>query len=178
MSPEDYKVARENFPDTTLVDYSNYRLTYDAVVNGECEAAILPFEKSYAGEIGQIMNMLFEGDLVIKRVISNDNGTDVTRYAILGLEENTADQVSDDSHFMLMFTVTDEAGCLAAAIDAISSFGFNMCTLRSRHMKDLPWNYYFLVEAIGNYTTETGQRMLATLGEACQTVKKLGCFNV
>ena len=39
-----------------------------AVVSGECDCAVLPIENSYAGEVGQVTDMLFSGTLYINGV--------------------------------------------------------------------------------------------------------------
>ena len=59
-----------------------------------------------------------------------------------------------------MFTVRNEAGSLAGALNIIGAHGFNMRSLRSRPMKDLQWNYYFYIEAEGNVNTVNGKEMM------------------
>ena len=82
-----------------------------------------------------------------------------------------------NSRFILVFTVSNEAGALARAIDIIGKFGFNMRNLRSRPMKDLMWKYYFYVEAEGNIDTDQGRAMLAALGEFCDKLKVSGSYT-
>ena len=74
------------------------------------------------------------------------------------------------------FTVKNEAGALAKAVDIIGRFGFNMRTLRSRPMKELLWQYYFYVEAEGNIQTENGATMMEALGEYCDKLKFVGTY--
>lgn len=50
------------------VAYGNFRDAYDSVVSGECDCAVLPIENSYAGEVGQVTDMLFSGTLYINGV--------------------------------------------------------------------------------------------------------------
>ena len=177
MDPKDYTVAGNEFPGRTRVDYPNYAKTYQAVVDGECDVCVIPFEKSNAGEIGQVLDMMFSGDLFINKVVTVDNGSSTVRYAIMSRVENGTVPEGGDNRFMMMFTVRDEPGSLAKAINTISSYGHNMSIMRSRHMKDLPWNYYFYVEAEGDITTEEGHKMIEEMKGVCQTVKNLGCYE-
>lgn len=178
MDPRDYSVAGEAFPGAIRVDYPNYPKTYQAVVDGECDVCVIPFEKSSTGEIGQVLDIMFEGDLFINKIITVNNGDYTVRYAIMSRVENETVRDGGDNRFMMMFTVNDEPGALAKAINAISAYGHNMSIMRSRHMKDLPWNYYFYVEAEGDITTDTGKQLLADMKKATQTVKTLGCYEV
>ena len=79
-------------------------------------------------------------------------------------------------HFVLVFTVKNEAGALARAIDIIGRCGFNMRTLRSRPMKELLWQYYFYVEIDGSTENETGREMIAELNKVCDKLKVAGKF--
>ena len=78
---------------------------------------------------------------------------------------------------MLMFTVKNEAGALAQALNVLSSYGFNMRALRSRPMKDLAWEYYFYIEAEGDETGQNGSDMLRHLALHCDMLKVVGHFG-
>lgn len=176
MSPEDYKTAKSFFPESTLIDFHNYKATYNAVVEGDCDVAIVPIEKSFAGEVSQVIELLFSGELFINKTVTVDSGKDTIRYAVLSRVETKPAEAAN-TRFMMMFTVRDETGCLAKAINTISSYGYNMSIMRSRHMKDLPWHYYFYAEAVGDDTTSNGVQMLAAMKDACQSLKVLGRYN-
>ena len=79
-------------------------------------------------------------------------------------------------HSVLTFTVRNEAGALAKAIEVIGRHGFNMRTLRSRPMRQLLWQYYFYVEAEGNIDSPEGERMLGELNAYCDRLKVLGTY--
>ena len=79
-------------------------------------------------------------------------------------------------HSILLFTVRNEAGALARAIDVIGNHGFNMRTLRSRPMKELLWQYYFYVEPEGNIQSERGHSMIEELSEYCDKLKFAGTY--
>ena len=79
-------------------------------------------------------------------------------------------------HTIILFTVRNEAGALAKAIEIIGKHGFNMRTLRSRPMKELLWQYYFYVEAEGNVHTYNGATMMAELDKYCDRLKSVGTY--
>lgn len=107
----------------------------------------------------------------------NEDRSNTTRFAVFSRVEGHATTDKDGSAFILMFTVKDEAGGLAKAINIISAYDFNMRVLRSHPMKDLPWHYYFYVEAEGDDASDSGQRMIAALKGACPMVKVVGRYS-
>lgn len=56
------------FPGHSRVAYRDFQAAYDAVVAGECDAAVLPIENSYAGEVGQTIDLIFSGGLFINGI--------------------------------------------------------------------------------------------------------------
>ncbi len=53
------------FPDGVAVSYDSFGSAYAAVADGECDCAVLPIENSYAGEVGQVTDIMFNGSLHI-----------------------------------------------------------------------------------------------------------------
>lgn len=105
----------------------------------------------------------------------NASRSNTTRFAVFTRAENTQTKGTCSA---LMFTVRNEAGALARAVDVIGHYGFNMRTLRSRPMKELLWQYYFYVEAEGDLHTQDGQNMLRALSVFCDRLKPVGCYTV
>lgn len=245
------------FPEAELVPYPDFKSAYDAVAEGECDSVVLPMENSFAGEVGNVMDIVFKGSLYIngiynlavsqnllgvkgadkkniKTVVSHiqalnqcmgyikENGFETveagnTAYAAkLISEENdktkaaiasaeTADIYgleilerninksnvnttkfavlskvklkSGNQNSVLMFTVSNNAGSLAKAINVIGKYGYNMTTLRSRPLKEHSWKYYFYVEIDGNTETELGKVMINELKECCDLLKVAGTFS-
>ena len=60
-----HAAAKRIFPDAEAVFYKSFAEAYKAVQKGECESAVIPVENSYAGEVGQVMDIMFEGDLYV-----------------------------------------------------------------------------------------------------------------
>ncbi len=56
------------FPQGNRVSYSDFKAAYNSVVNGESDIAVLPIENSYAGEVGQTLDLIFSGTLYINGI--------------------------------------------------------------------------------------------------------------
>jgi len=248
------------FHDAEKVAYGDFKTAYDSVVKGDCDAAVLPLENSYAGEVGQVTDLMFSGPLYVNHVLPlsithdllavegatlesiqtvvshpqalsqcdeflrshgyasrsyantalaakyvaelndptvaaiasaesaerfglkllaegiNQSQVNTTRFAVLSRSENRNVGKQHGAHFILVFTVRNEAGSLAQALNIIGSYGFNMRTLRSRPMGELLWQYYFYVEAEGNIHSMEGEKMLKRLAVYCDKIKCVGSF--
>ena len=106
----------------------------------------------------------------------NESRSNSTRFAIFSRTVNKRVENRGGVHSILLFTVRNEAGALAKAVDVIGRYGFNMRTLRSRPMKDLLWQYYFYVEIEGNIQSEMGASLLEGLGEFCDKLRFAGTY--
>lgn len=106
----------------------------------------------------------------------NEVSVNTTRFAVLSRSENMSIAQKHGVHCALMFTVKNEAGSLARALNIIGAHGFNMEAVRSRPMKELLWQYYFYVEIEGNIATAAGKDMLEALNMCCDQLKSLGSF--
>lgn len=251
--------AKRIFPDGIMEAFNSFEEAYRAVENGKCDLAVLPIENSYAGEVGQVADLMFEGSLFVNAVYDlkivhhllgtqdsnlsnittvvshpqaisqcteyiksknfvsvsaantamaaqkvaekndktvaaiasretarlyglkvldhhiNTSNTNTTRFAVFSRAENKSINTGD-SNFILLFTVNNEAGALAKAINIIGRYGFNMKALRSRPIKEESWQYYFYVESEGDISTEEGKKMLSELSEYCEVVKVSGRY--
>lgn len=251
--------TRKLFPSAIAVPCPDFASAYKAVENGECDAAVLPVENSYNGEVGQVTDLMFSGSLYvncmtdlevshdllicpdakkedIRTVVSHpqalaqcaefirDNGfktieyentalaakyvselndpsvaaiaseeaaeifslkvlerninssrANTTRFAVLSRSDNPLMNESD-VYSVLLFTVRNEAGALAKALDIIGLHGFNMRTLRSRPMKELLWQYYFYLELEGDVHSEAGQDMIRMMHRFCDKLKVAGTY--
>ena len=56
------------FPESERVSYRDFKSAYNAVVNGEADVVVLPIENSYAGEVGQTIDLIFSGGLFINGI--------------------------------------------------------------------------------------------------------------
>ena len=254
-----YLAAQKLFPDGEWIAYPDFASAYRAVVEGDCDNAVLPVENSFAGEVGVVCDLLFSGPLYINRTLDltvtqnllaprgatiegirevvshpqalsqcatylrdhgfaerefantalaakyvaeqndpalaaigteeaarefglsvlatgiNESDRNSTRFAALSRVENKTTRQEDDRFFMV-FTVKNQAGALAEAINIIGRYGFNMRGLHSRPMKTLVWQYYFYLECEGNVRSERGERMLADLSAVCDKLRIVGTY--
>lgn len=69
-----YIAAKRMFPDASLIAFSNFEEAYTACENGETDGVVLPIENSYAGEVMNVMDLLFSGDLYINQVVDLNIG--------------------------------------------------------------------------------------------------------
>lgn len=60
--------ANHIFPDGSGVPFNSFEAAYDSVVDGTCNSAVLPIENSNAGEVGQVIDLMFLGDLYVNGV--------------------------------------------------------------------------------------------------------------
>lgn len=63
-----YIAAGRIFPDGILKSYESFEDAYNSVVSGECDSAVLPIENSYAGEVAQVTDLMFEGSLFVSGI--------------------------------------------------------------------------------------------------------------
>ena len=56
------------FPESNRISFRDFKSAYDSVVNGETDVAVLPIENSYAGEVGQTIDLIFSGNLFINGI--------------------------------------------------------------------------------------------------------------
>ncbi len=252
-----YIAACKIFPDGSKNSYKDFKGAYEAVERGDCDCAVLPIENSNAGEVGQVIDLIFSGSLYvndvyslaihhnlvalpgtkiedIKQVIShqqaldqcqpfirandfqtkaiantaraaqlvaqsgdhtiaaiasretaelygleilkeniNESDVNTTRFAVFSRVMNQ----SQNDHSIIVFTVPDESGALAHAINIIGNHGFSMRCIKSRANKELMWNYYFYVEISGNLQCKRGKYMLDELSDCCDRLKFIGTFK-
>lgn len=60
--------AKKLFPQDELLSFGDFRSAYEAVEKGSCDYAVLPIENSYAGEVGQVTDLMFQGNLFVNGV--------------------------------------------------------------------------------------------------------------
>ena len=117
------------FPDGNRVSYSDFKAAYDAVVNGECDVAVLPIENSYAGEVGQTMDLIFSGSLFVNGIYELE-----IHQNLLGLPDATVADIKKvtshpqalsqcHDHIKLRGFATEEANNTALAAKTVAESG-------------------------------------------------------
>lgn len=115
--------------------------------------------------------------LVVAEHSINESSVNTTRFAVISPVRQKITSKGADMRFIIAFTVRNEAGSLARAIEIIGKHGFNMQSLRSRPMKKLLWQYYFYIESEGNIDSTNGEEMIAELKEYCDQLKIIGSYS-
>ena len=249
--------AKNIFPDAKATAYSCFEDVFKAVQNDEVAYGVIPFENSYTGEVGEVLDLLLSYNLNIidcfdlkisqnllgvkganiedveevyshqqalsqcydyctnhnwqtvpysntalaaeyvakccdktKAAIAsletaeifdlsvlarniNTSAHNTTRFMVISKEENF-----NGNRFSMLFTVGHEAGQLAKVMSIFGDFGYNLESIKSRPMKDLPWQYYFYAEIIGNLKDEQTANLLSKLKETCNFLKILGSYSL
>lgn len=98
------------FPDGNRVAYGDFKAAYNAVVSGECDAAVLPIENSYAGEVGQTIDLIFAGSLYVNGIYELE-----IHQNLLGLPTATVEDIKK---------VTSHPQALSQCHDYIKLRGF------------------------------------------------------
>jgi len=105
----------------------------------------------------------------------NESNSNTTRFAVFSRSAKSPSL--QDEHFIMLFTVRNEAGALGKAISIIGDNGFNLKALKSRPTKELVWNYYFYAEGEGNINSQAGKKMLDLLKTQCSEIRVIGYFE-
>ena len=98
------------FPDAARISQKDFKSAYDAVLCGDCDAAVLPIENSYAGEVGQTIDLIFSGDLYINGIYELE-----VHQNLLGLPGATVESIK---------TVTSHPQALSQCHDYITMRGY------------------------------------------------------
>ena len=99
------------FPAGNRVSYRDFKAAYDSVVNGESDVVVLPIENSYAGEVGQTIDLIFSGSLYINGIYELE-----IRQNLLGLPGASVEDIKK---------VTSHPQALAQCHDYIALRGFD-----------------------------------------------------
>ncbi len=107
----------------------------------------------------------------------NATHENTTRFAVFSKARNSASDAGADDHFILIFTVRNEAGALAKILNIIGAHGFNMSSLHSRPMTGQVWKHYFFAELEGDVHSPDGQDLLRQLSTVCDKLKMTGSYR-
>ena len=99
------------FPGSNRISCLDFKSAYDAVVSGACDVAVLPVENSYAGEVGQTIDLLFSGGLYINGIYELE-----IHQNLLGITGTTVEDIQK---------VTSHPQALAQCHEYIKARGFS-----------------------------------------------------
>jgi chorismate mutase/prephenate dehydratase len=66
--------AKNVFPDGVPLPYGSFREAYEAVESGKCDCAVLPIENSFAGDVAQVIDLMFFGSLLVTGIYDLEIG--------------------------------------------------------------------------------------------------------
>lgn len=116
---------------------------------------------------------LYNLDVLEKSINSNDQNT--TRFLVFSKNE-PEHAVTENVISIVMFTVKNIPGSLASAVQAFADAGYNMRSLKSHPVKNVPWQYYFYVEVEGSLKNDRGTSLLEKLSQTCIYVASPGYY--
>ncbi len=95
--------AKQMFPSAKLISYPDFKSAYKSAESGECDCAVLPFENSFAGEVGPVMDLSFNGNLFINQVLNvavvqnllGIKGTDISKIKKVVSHPQALEQCAD-----------------------------------------------------------------------------------
>ena len=244
------------FKDRKSRSYPTFQEVFAAVSGGDAACGVIPFENSYTGEVGEVLDLLLQTDVhitgvydlrirqnllglpgarleEIKRVYSHPqaigqsqeflrrHNLEAVPYPNTALAAKHVSQCGDPAcgaiasaetaelyglqllaanintsaenttrfivierllkpesgnRFNLLFTVSHDPGQLANIMRIIGEMGFNLESIKSRPLHNVPWQYYFYVEIIGSLRDEKSVRLLDELKQHCRSLKVLGTY--
>lgn len=65
-----YVAAKSLFPSANLIACDNFASAYKSVEDGTNDMVVLPIENSYAGEVGNVLDLFYKGNLHINKVMN------------------------------------------------------------------------------------------------------------
>ena len=114
------------FPESNRMSYTDFKAAYRSVVEGECDVVVLPIENSYAGEVGQTIDLIFSGGLFINGIyelVIHQNLLGVPGATVEDIEKVTShSQALAQCHDYIKMRnfQTDEANNTATAAKAVA----------------------------------------------------------
>lgn len=251
-----YIASTHIFPNEKKQRFATFEDVVKAVSQSEITYGVIPFENSYTGEVGEVLDILMQyqnvyisgiydlkitqnllgikGALLsdIQQVYSKDQAiyqskkflegrgyelipypntalaaefvakeNDIHKAAIAAKENaelygldilaeniNTSNQnttrfiiirqelIPHGNVFSIIFTTPHKTGALLEAMQVISKSGFNMQSIKSRSMRDKPWEYYFYVEIEGDIGGVKERKLMEELHKVCEDLRILGAY--
>ena len=131
-------------------------------------------DKSIAAIASEESGKLYNLEVLETQINSNDQNT--TRFLVFSKSEPPVPPQDSNTISIVMFTVKNIPGSLAKAVSAFGDSGYNMRSLKSHPVKNIPWQYYFYVEVEGSLMNERGTALLNSLEQVCIDVVSPGYY--
>ncbi len=102
----------------------------------------------------------------------NTDGDNTTRFIVISREKPTR-----GNRLLMLYTVGNQPGSLAAVTKQIADAGFNMECIKSRPLPHVPFEYYFYSELVGDPAAAENTALIEQLEKLCHTVRILGVYT-
>ena len=160
--------SEEIFPSAEKVACRTFREAYEKVEQGLCEACVLPIENSYAGEVGQVSDLMFSGKLKVTGVYELR-----VNQCLLGVNGTTEDTIK---------TVMSHPQALEQCGDHIARYGYNVIPYENtaRAAKEVAEKGDVTLAAIGSRSAAKlyGLTIIAEdINESSQNVTRFAVFE-
>lgn len=140
--------------------------------SSSAEAAKLASKDKQVAAIGSKLAADLYGLKILAEKIQ-DIPHNMTRFLVVG--HHCSERTGEDKTFVL-FSVKDEAGALANALNLLAKHGLNLTNIQLRPSGMKAWEYMFFVDIEGHKDDEPVKEALAELGKASILVKMLGSY--
>ena len=128
-----YIAAGKIFESCNRVSHIDFKSAYDSVLKGDCDVVVLPIENSYAGEVGQTIDLIFSGNLYINGIYELE-----IRQNLLGLKNSTVDDIKTViSHPQAISQCYEYIKCNGFEIKEESNTAVAASVVAKRHDKTL-----------------------------------------
>lgn len=119
---------------------------YNTAISAKYISEINDITKGAIGsaETARIYNL----DILAKNINTHEDNT--TKFMVIG---NKLIVNKDHNRIMVAFSTYNKSGDLSDVLGKFNKCGINMLSIKSRPLKDSPWEYIFFVELEGNYET-------------------------
>ncbi len=121
------------------------------------------------GAIGSIETAEIYGLEVLERGI-NSRENNFTKFIVISKEIEDKGDI-----FSLIITTEHKTGALAKVVKIVEKHGYNMLNIKSRPIKDVPWEYYFYLELEGNLSG--AKELLKEIEDESCYLKVVGCYK-
>lgn len=117
---------------------------YNTAISAKYVSEMKDITKGAIGsaETARIYNL----DILAKNINTHEENT--TKFMVIG---NKLIVNKDHNRIMVAFSTYNKSGDLSSVLGKFSRYGINMLSIKSRPLKDSPWEYVFFVELEGNY---------------------------
>jgi chorismate mutase/prephenate dehydratase len=102
-----------------------------------------------------------------------DRSTNVTRFLVLGIEEQAPTGRDKTS---VLFSTPHRPGALLRALTPFSQQGVNISRIESRPSKETPWEYIFFADFEGHVSDERVQAALEEFSHCVNRLRMLGSY--